>query len=354
MTLSCNTDVAHRAETALPGLDEEPLRNVLLAEAREHGLEVLSAPDGKLTVQTAYGCYLLGTEAGKLRAAVTSPREDWLFALKEGLTDKVTALMPETASRMRWSDALPEGSKPPNFQFVEVRSIVPLGQDFLRITLRAEDLTAFADDAIHFRLILPPAGDPAPEWPRIAANGATIWPKGDKALHRPVYTVRHMDRARRELSFDLFLHEGGRATNWALSARVGTRIGLTGPGGGGIPDARKITLYADETGFPAVARILEALPPEVTGHAVLSARSGAACGYDLPTHPGVAIHWQAPDDSSRLAERAIASRATHGDHGLWFAAEKTEAQKLRGWCRAEGVDLRPHYVAAFWAQGDRL
>lgn len=354
MIMSRHIDFAHRAETTLPGLDPERLREAMLAEAREHGLEVVHDADGALVILTAYGRYMLASEAGKARAAVDSPRADWLFALKEGLTEKVSTLHSGAALRMRWSDALSEGSRPPNFQFVEIRSVEPVGRDFVRITVCAEDVSAFGEDAIHFRLVLPPLGDTQPEWPRIAASGATTWPKGEKALHRPVYTVRHIDVSRCELAFDLFLHDGGRATVWARSVRVGTRVGLTGPGGGGIPETRRITLYADETGFPAVARILEALPTDAIGQAVLSARDGAACGYPLPAHPGVDVHWHAQRTSTQLADCAIADQAVHKGGTLWFAAEKAGAQKLRDWCKTNGIDLCDHYVAAFWTQGDRI
>lgn len=353
MTLSRHTDFAHSAETALPGLSPASLQEAMLAEAREHGLEILHHDGGTLAVVTAYGHYRLISDGGSARAAVDSPRADWLFALKEALTEKVSALHPDAAARIRWSDAPPEGSRPPNFQFVEIRSVAPLGHDFLRLTVGTEDLSAFGDDAIHFRLVLPSPGDTAPEWPRIGAGGATIWPKGEKALHRPVYTVRHADATRGELTFDLFVHEGGRATDWARSVRIGSRVGLTGPGGGGIPQTRRITLYADETGLPAVARILEALPADAVGHAVLSAGRGADCLYPLPVHPGVQVHWLERASSTQLAERAIAERAHHSGHSLWFAAEKAGAQRLREWCKANGVDLRDQYVAAFWTQGDR-
>lgn len=351
MTHAKQADFTHRAETALPGLDLAALCAVMRAEAQEHGLKVTESAEGGLVMHTDYGNYLLTPGAPAPFVAVETPRADWLFALKEGLTEKVAALTPETAQKMRWSDALPEGSRPPNFQFATLHDVAPVGRDFLRITLDVEHAATFDQDAIHFRLILPPAGDTSPEWPHIAANGATVWPKGDKGLHRPVYTVRALDLARNRLTFDLFVHAGGRATVWAQAAAPGARIGLTGPGGGGLCARDRVALYADETGFPAVARILEALPDAATGQAVLSARGGAGCGYDMPNHPGVTLVWTDGDTATDLADRAIAERATHAAHALWFAAEKAGAQKLRGWCRANDVNLSDDYVAAFWTQG---
>lgn len=351
--MSCHSDFTYCAETALAGVDPARLREVMLAQAHEHGLDVVHGPGETLAVETVYGRYRVDLTAGRALASVASARSDWLFALKEGLTETVSALHPDVAENLRWSDALPEGSCPPNFQFIEVRSVEAVARDFLRITVQAEDLSAFGGDAIHFRLVLPSRGDRDPQWPRIAASGATIWPTGDKALHRPVYTVRYIDRARGEMVFDLFQHDGGAATQWARSVRMGARVGLTGPGGGGIPETRKIALYADETGLPAVARILEALPQEATGRAVLRACGGAECGYPLPSHPGVEICWRARGDAMDLADHAIAACERARGHTLWFAGEKAEAQKMRGWCKANQINLRDHYIAAFWAQGDR-
>lgn len=350
MTVSQHTDFEYRTETALSGLDPSRLRAAMLAEAREHGLDVIDGGDGGLAVLTVYGRCTLSSKAGKARVVLDSPRRDWLFALKDALSEKVSALYAGGELGLRWSDALPEGSPPPNFQSVEIRATQPLGRDFIRITLGVGDLAAFGEDAIHFRLALPAAGDAQPEWPHIGASGATIWPKGDKALHRPVYTVRQIDVARGELVFDLFVHEGGRATEWARSTDIGTRVGLTGPGGGGIPETRRITLYADETGFPAVARTLEALPAEATGHTVLTARDGAACGYPIPEHPGIDVHWQAGWTSMLLADCAIAERPAQAGSFVWFAAEKAGATKLRNWCKRQGIEQRDRYVAAFWSQ----
>ncbi|SET22658.1 siderophore-interacting protein [Oceanicella actignis] len=352
MTLSPHGDFAHGAETALPGLDLAALRKALLAQAREHGLEVLRDDGASLAIATAYGRCRLIVEAGAARAEVDSPRADWLFALKEALSEHASAIDPAAAQRLRWSDAAPEGGRPPNFQLAEILSAAPLCRDFLRVTARAEDLSAYGDDAIHFRLVLPPPGDPAPEWPRIGPGGATIWPKGAKALHRPVYTARRVDAARGELTFDLFVHEGGRASAWARSVAAGARVGLAGPGGGGVPRTRRIALYADETGYPAVARILEALPPDATGHAVLSAAGAAPSSYPLPTHPGVRLRWLAQGSATRLARIAIAERSDDPARSLWFAAEKAGAQMLRDWCRANGVDLRDHHVAAYWTRDE--
>ncbi|XDA96734.1 siderophore-interacting protein [Sulfitobacter sp. LCG007] len=353
MTMSQHIEFAHHAETALPGLDPSRLRAAMLANAREHGLDVVERGEDELALLTVYGRCTLATRAGSARVVLDSPRPDWLFVLKDSLTEQVAALYAGGDAALRWSDALPEGSPPPNFQFVEIRATQPLGPDFIRITVGVEDLSAFGEDAIHFRLALPVAGDAQPQWPHIGSSGATIWPKGDKALHRPVYTVRRIDAARGELAFDLFVHAGGRATAWARSVGIGTRVGLTGPGGGGIPETRKIALYADETGFPAVARILEALPADATGTALLSARDGAACEYPIPEHPGIDLRWRAGWTSTQLAECAIAEQPSQVHPFLWFAAEKTGATKLRNWCKSHGIEQRDRYVAAFWTQDSR-
>ncbi|MFC3614180.1 siderophore-interacting protein [Lutimaribacter marinistellae] len=336
----------HHTETRLPHLAFAPLRAILLAEAKEHGLTATDTAADGLRIVTCYGDYVFRTNATGLHARIEAPRADWLFALKDGLTERITELSPDTGRDMRWSGGDEAGVRPPNFQLIEIREIAPLGRDFLRITATSEDLTRFGTDAIHFRLILPPEGLETPEWPSIAPNGATVWPSGHKALHRPVYTLRHVDPAAGTFTFDLFRHEGGRATEWAGKVRPGTVVGLTGPGGGGLVETSAITLYADETGFPAVARIVESLPQNATGIAVLSAGAGADCGYPMPTHPGIEIHWT--PGRIDLAARAIAERKDHPNHFLWFAGEQRQARTLRDWCRSTDLDVRAHSIAAYW------
>lgn len=90
---------------------------------------------------------------------------------------------------------------------------------------------------MHFRLVYPKLAGQVPLWPQINSEGRTIWPDGDDELLRPVYTVRQFDMQAQTLDFDVFLHDGGRTTDWAKGVGIGAKVGLLGPSGGGVPEA---------------------------------------------------------------------------------------------------------------------
>jgi hypothetical protein len=90
--------------------------------------------------------------------------------------------------------------------------------------------------------------------------------------HRPVYTTREValleDEAAR-ITVDIFLHAGGRVTDWMGRVRPGNEITITGPGGGGRPGAPWMALTGDETAVPVIARILAEADPATRGGVIL-------------------------------------------------------------------------------------
>ena len=348
--LSAEASYSFEARASLPGLTFSPTRAMILDEAKRHALAVLEDGDGRLTVRTAHGLFGLrrGADARGVDAIVAAADARWLFVLKNAVVEQLGQTLPAVAQGMRWSDGGAAGSLPPNFQFMRVQSVEPVGSDFLRVRVQAEDLSRFGDDAIHFRLVLAPRGAGDAEWPTVGENGAIVWPQGEKALHRPVYTTRWLDREARLMDFDVFVHDGGRVTEWARKATGQTVTGLTGPGGGGIPQADRILMFADETGFPAVARILEALPVDTIGAVTLVARNGARCGYPVEAPQGVSLRWVERGDCASMAETALAAHAARPDHFLWFVGERQEAMAVRARYKDGGGDPARAYVSAYW------
>ncbi|MEM9500160.1 MAG: siderophore-interacting protein, partial [Pseudomonadota bacterium] len=254
----------HESLADLPGVAFPALRQMILTQATNAKLKVLEDAPGCLTVETAHG--LIGLRPGtsaETAGMVAATDERWLFVMKNAVVQQMRMAMPEVAEVMRWSDGDAEGSLPANFQFMRVLAVEDLGPVFLRVTLEGEDLSAHGDASIHFRLVQPPK-DAEPEWPSVAANGSIKWPDGPGAPHKPVYTTRDVDHAANTLITDVFIHQGGRTTDWAREAQKGVRgrsvVGLVGPSGGGLLNSEKVFMATDETGFPAAARLLENLP----------------------------------------------------------------------------------------------
>lgn len=87
----------------------------------------------------------------------------------------------------------------------------------------------------------------------------------DDALHRPVYTVRHIDPTAGWIEFDVFRHLGGRTSKWAETASPDDVVGILELGRGKLIQRSRWLIAGDEAAFPAIARLLEAQAENTTG-----------------------------------------------------------------------------------------
>ncbi|MEM9386722.1 MAG: siderophore-interacting protein [Pseudomonadota bacterium] len=340
------------AQADLPGVPYASIRQAILSTAQSSGLEVLEDREPNLTVKTAHG--LIGLRPGHAAStagmvAATDARR--LFVMKDAVVSQMKRMMPEVAHAMRWSDGDVEGSLPPNFQFVRVIDVQAVGSVFVRVTLSGESLSSYGTDSIHFRLLQPAKGI-EPEWPALAANGTTTWPQGPGAVHKPVYTARAVDHSAGHLVTDVFLHQGGRTTAWAQELLAGERhrevVGVVGPSGGGLLHADRVLMASDETGFPAVARLLENLPEHAVGALYLEAVEGEACAYPLVAPAGISVHWLSRRRGERLIDAAGEALSRHRDASVWFAGERDDARALRETAKADGWDPKALRISGFW------
>ncbi|MEO0774600.1 MAG: siderophore-interacting protein [Pseudomonadota bacterium] len=244
-----------------------------------------------------------------------------------------------------------EAPLPDNFQFMRAIKVEELCPTFLRVTLQGDDVRAYAEASIHFRLVQPAIGVDT-DWPTVAPNGSAKWFDGPGAPHKPVYTVRAVDYAGAQIITDIYLHEGGKTIAWAEELRGGddTRqeVGLVGPMGGGLMQTDRCLMCCDETGFPAAARILENLPDDATGELFLEAEHGAACGYPFAVPKGIAVTWLSRAKGERLLDAAIARHQSYADDPIWFAGEKDQARQLREITKAAGYEAENLRISGFW------
>lgn len=107
-----------------------------------------------------------------------------------------------------------------------------------------------------------------------------------------IYTVRSYDAAASAFTFDIVLHEhASPMMRWGDSLRVGDVFRLTGPrpqfsvpGGG----ERKLALFLDETGIPALYAMLHQWPANASGIGWVVTDDEAAF-QELPQVPGLAL-----------------------------------------------------------------
>lgn len=322
-------------DTALPAFNHR---------AREIGFGVMSHDDG-MTVVLSGGDLRVRADGDRTHVRVTAQDVPHLQMLRDYLTEEFSAagVVPEWQGRRA-------AGRPDNHALARVVSSVQISPSYQRVTVAGAELARFASGGLHFRLLFGPDGA---GWPGIDANGVTDWPQGSAAWHKPVYTTRVIeDRGGiPHLDFDIFLHDGGRVTGWCTALSGGEEIVLSGPGGGRGPQGGGWQGFVgDETAVPVIARLLDLIPADAAGEAVLV----VPCAADVQVlrhPPGVRLRWALREAGetplSALAGLALPDRS----RAVFFAAEAAEAQAARKALAARGLDKSEISAAAYWTRG---
>ena len=270
----------------------------------------------------------LKCEGDLLDIILTAPDRRLLLTLQGSLAE----LFEDQKLAVIWDDVA-EGALAPGLSLMRVRSVHRRSPGFVRVGVEAEDAERFASGGLHFRLLLPPQGR-LPVWPRITASSRTVWPDGDDALHKPVYTT--VRQAGTVLEFDVFRHAGSPTSDWADSNPIGQTVGIMGPGGGACPAGQPLFLFGDETALPAISRMLSLAEGPV--HAFVRAAPEDLC--ELQDDPRV----------RRVDDLLAALEALPSNHGgfTWFAAHAEAARKARVLLVGRGLKKQDFTAAAYW------
>ncbi|WP_108503002.1 siderophore-interacting protein [Paracoccus indicus] len=280
-----------------------------------------------------WGCELrLTAESDSARVELLAPEP----RLIGNLQDSASELFAEAGLEVAW-DHVDEGALAPGLSLMTVARVTCPTPGFLRVRLRGPEAERFSRDSLHFRLLLPPSGR-APIWPRIGANGRTLWPSGEDALHRPVYTVAAQGQD--WLDFDIFRHDGSPTCAWAETVSPGAEVAIIGPGGGWCPSGPALTLFGDQTALPAIARILQLAPDMVAGPVRAFIDADAADLGALSGDPRVAIR----------RDLLTALRDVQLPQGgfVWFAGRAADARAARKHLVERGIAKRDFLAAAYW------
>ena len=337
--------VRHAARIAVP-LD--PVARFLGQEAARMGLDlqstgaghVLQLDDARLSLSPApKGCELL-IEAGT---------EALLDELREAIIHIATEHH-QPPLHLQWDPrpAAANSVNPGNPAKLTVAKVVQnqhISPSFRRLRL-AGDFARFRDGGMHFRLIFGPEGAGLPH---ADENGTTHWPEGIDRWHRPPYTVRAIDPDCAWIDVDIFLHDGGRVTDWAKATRPGDLVALTGPGGKTPQVADWIAYIGDETALPIIARGLELLPGGTRGVARIVLADPA--DRQPIRHPeGVDLQWLSGDQFSALSALQTLDLPPQGRY-VFFAAERQQSSAARDWLVAQGLQRGEFTTANYWTEG---
>ncbi|HEY0187967.1 MAG TPA: siderophore-interacting protein [Cellulomonas sp.] len=196
---------------------------------------------------------------------------------------------------------------------VRVARIEDLTPSFRRFTFVGDDLREFAETGWdqRIKLFLPLADRGFDGVPR-GNDWYTAWRELPDEERHPIrtYTIRDVRRSAAEIDVDVVLHgDAGPASRWAAHAEIGAPLAILGPNAahpgpyGGIDfvppaHADRLLIAGDETAVPAIAAILERLPRDARGEALLEVPVSGDARLPLDPPAGVTVRWLPRDGAA--------------------------------------------------------
>ncbi|MGI6246327.1 MAG: DUF2218 domain-containing protein [Pseudochelatococcus sp.] len=346
------------AATRIALADPRDLLNRLCDHLAEH-VPVERLGDGAL-FRADYGTARVEIAGDALTVALESGDDTGLSFLKLIVAEHVLEFAGGQEPAIRWTgDGRAAGEPLPYFREMRVASVTHVTPRMRRIVLSGEDLGRFATGGLHVRLLFPPPGPAAPQWPVCGEDGRPQWPQGAARPAARVYTIRHIDVRKGEVAIDMMLHGDGHGhdapgAGFARHARPGDIVGMTGPGGSVIGEARRYIMLGDETALPAIARQLETLPAHAEVAAFVEV-ADAAEEQPLTSAARLDLRWLHRDGTG-LLERALRDHPWLGDGGeppfIWAGCEHAQARAIRRFALKEaGLTHDGCHAFAYWRRG---
>jgi NADPH-dependent ferric siderophore reductase len=337
--------------------DPETLIAAFCEHMVEHGAEVETSGDERIVRFTGSHA-LISHDADAIHVNASAGSLEDLYFLRLTVASHIIELAQDEAPIIAWTGDGNETERPPNFQILEVQTVRDVTPHMRRITFSCENVSRFDSmSALHLNIMIQHPDLSEPQWPRVGCNGLVAWEDPD---HRPSlrkYTVRALDLAAGTLDIDFVLHaDAGPGSAFAEAARPGDRIGIFGPGGGGLVEAHWYLLAGDETALPAISRILEHLPATARGTALIEVADPSEI-QEVEPKAAILIEWLCRNGSAPGALLTEAVRRVHlpGDGTrvfVWAGCEFDAFRDIRAYLRKErGLTKHEHLVVSYWRNG---
>lgn len=307
----------------------------------------------------AFGEARFEMNADLLVLRASSDDRDGLARIKDILATAIEIYARVDEPEIIWTGDLARDTRPAQFREMTVIHVADLTPHMRRIRLAGDDLGRFGKfQGMHVRILFPTQANPDPVWPSLGANGLPVWPSDEKRPTARVYTIRALDLEAGHMDVDFLVHEGESVGSaWAIQARAGQKVGIMGPVGRPVRSADWYVLGADETGLPAVGRLLETLPPQTRGIAFVEIADSAE-RQRINNATQIELRWlerngKAPGTDGRLAEQVLSAEwPKEGTAFGWFAAEAEAAKLVRETWRGQmKLDRDQTIAAAYWRRG---
>ncbi|MEM7294410.1 MAG: siderophore-interacting protein [Pseudomonadota bacterium] len=317
-------------------------------ELDEHGFEYHTVNANWLEIETPFGTGTIRSSNGNALIDIQCDTIDDLIGVREAITHHLLAFDANLAN-VQWDQTHDHAPALPNFCEARVSGVERLNGCYWRVILATEHAHRLIGPGLHFRLLRRQDVRRPPVWPSMTQRGIPSWPTGPDKLIQTHYTVRSVDAVRSQVVFDAFIHPEGATCDWVAGRPLGERVGLLGPGGGLAPVGDWLLLGGDETAVPAVARIVETLPPDTEGEARLLVPSLDHV-FPIENPSRVSIHWLSRARDDKLCDAVVTTPlATQRDYRVWFAGSYDDAQAVRQHYRhRDGIEQRRVTAIAFW------
>lgn len=236
--------------------------------------------------------------------------------------------------------------------------------NYIRISLENEHVHKYskATLGVNNKIFIAPKGVNKVLLPEFDAE-KKVWTTVEAHLtpHRRTYTHRGIDLKKKEIYIDFVVHAAaGPASDWAINAPIGAPLGVvmaTDPHPLYIRNKEWYLLVGDATGLPVLSVILEDLPVEARGYAIIEVETEADV-QPIETKSQVKIEWlinPSPGQNSSLGERAkqIVATCSHEPSKFGYVAtEFATVKALRNYLRKEmrwtATEL---YAYSYWRYG---
>lgn len=245
--------------------------------------------------------------------------------------------------------------KPP--RPVEVVSVGKITPRLISVELGGDALSGFQLEAPtqHIKVFLPVEGQDAPTIPVATEDGLAYPDDAPRPIVR-TYTPRRFNSETGTLEVQFVLHGDGPASDWAQKAKAGDKVAVGGPGGRFQLDldAHRWWIAGDESAIPAIATLLEALPP--TAIADVHLEIGEATDeVDLKTPAKASISWHRRSEPDAWGE-VLLEAAEHASIGkqtqVWVACEAAAVRRIRKHFLAErGLEPSSVTTRGYWRLG---
>ncbi|MEU5398342.1 siderophore-interacting protein [Streptomyces sp. NPDC005963] len=241
-----------------------------------------------------------------------------------------------------------------------VARVETLTPTMIRVTLTGPELPGFTSTGVgdeYVRLFFPHGPDRSDLSLPVATETSWETPEGRPTAPMRTYTIRAVRPEQNEIDIDFVVHDHGVAATWASGAGPGDPLGFNSPTGLYDPpkDITRQILVADQTGLPAVARLLENTPDHITTRVIVEVPDEASV-QPLPVHPRTKVTWAYGGNGhgpSRLADLVTAALPDDSDLTgtyVWTAGETTALRTVRKHFRKTlGLSSDRFKVVGYWS-----